>query len=161
MTEKEAFDTTRTLAEGDHVSPWRLYYPMAHMDYYQETPESFVARVTFNPIDSVVTRRYYCRWKAGWSPRFAMALALRDELDQLASPIHRAVQIASSVGSSFAEFPVPRAGGKVRVVHGAGGKVWYVSARVYRNADTALLEMAKLIKQNDDPGYQVLLVDAD
>ena len=122
MTEKEAFDTTRTLAEGDHVSPWRLYYPMAHMDYYQETPESFVARVTFNPIDSVVTRRYYCRWKAGWSPRFTMALALQDDMDKVANPIDRAVQIACAVGSSFAEFPVPRAGGKVRVVHGVEGK---------------------------------------
>ena len=161
MTDKEAFEAAQTRAEADNVSPWHLCYPMAYMDYYQDAQGSFVGRVTFNPIDSVVTRCCYCRWKAGWNPGFAMALALRDEMDQLANPIHRAVQIASSVGSSFAEFPVPRAGGKVQVVHGVEGKIWYVSAGVHRTADTALLEMAKLIKQNDDPGYQVLLVDAD
>ena len=160
MTDKEAFEAAQTLAEGDNVKPWHLYYPMAHMDYYQENQGSFVGRVTFNPIDSVVTRCCYCRWKAGWNPGFAMALALRDEMDQLASPIHRAVQIAGSVGLPFAEFPVPRAGGKVRVVHGAGGKVWYVSARVYRTADAALPEVRKLIQQHDEPGYQVLLADA-
>ena len=112
MTEKEAFDATRTRAEGDNVKPWHLYYPMAHMDYYQEAQGSFVGRVTFNALGSVVTRCCYCRWKAGWNPGFAMALALRDEMDQVASPIHRAVQIAGSVGLPFAEFPVPRAGGK-------------------------------------------------
>ena len=160
MTDKEAFEAAQTRAEGDNVKPWHLYYSMAHMDYYQENQGSFVGRVTFNPIDSVVTRRYYCRWKAGWSPRFTMALALQDDMDKVANPIDRAVQIACAVGSSFAEFPVPRAGGKVRVVHGAGGKVWYVSARVYRTADAALPEVRKLIQQHDEPGYQVLLVDA-
>ena len=160
MTDKEAFDATRTLAEGDNVKPWHLYYPMAHMDYYQENQGSFVGRVTFTALGSVVTRRYYCRWKAGWNPCFALARALQDDMDQVANPIHRAVQIAGSVGLPFAEFPVPRAGGKVQVVHGVEGKIWYVSAGVHRTADTALLEVRKLIQQHDEPGYQVLLADA-